>query len=214
MRVLARFLRAATDPAHFPPPIFPEVAFLGRSNVGKSSVINSLLGHKVARTSSAPGRTRAINFYEVRRPGQPRPEVMFTDLPGYGYAKVPQDVVQQWPGFIEPYLRERPCLALCLALVDPNIPPQPSDKELQNFLQAIGRPFLVVATKVDRMSGNQLRSSLEALAEEFPQSQILSFSARTGAGREELWRHLRAATARHDRAMSQAVPEIGFHPQG
>jgi GTP-binding protein len=195
MRVLARFLRAATDPAHFPPPILSEIAFLGRSNVGKSSLINSLLGHKVARTSSAPGRTQSINFFEVRWPGQPRPELMFADLPGYGYAKAPQEIVRQWPGFIEPYLRERPCLALCLALVDPNIPPQPSDKTLQEFLQAMGRPFLVVATKSDRLSGNQLPGALAALAKEFSQPAILPYSASTGLGKEELWKQIRAAAA-------------------
>jgi GTP-binding protein len=212
MRVLARFLRAATDPAHFPPPIFPEVAFLGRSNVGKSSLINSLLGHKVARTSSAPGRTQSINFFEVRWPGQPRPEVMFTDLPGYGYAKVPRDIVQQWPGFIEPYLRERPCLALCLALVDPNIPPQPSDKELQEFLRAMGRPFLVVATKSDRLSGNRLPRALEALKQEFSPSTIVPYSATTGAGREELWKQIRAASANHKNVQSGTLPETGVLP--
>src|SRR5437867_11475447 len=105
MRVISRFLLSAFDSSHFTHPSLPEVAFLGRSNVGKSSVINSLLGSKIARTSSTPGRTRSINFFEVRWPGKPRPEVVFTDLPGYGYARVPQQVSQQWPGFIEPYLR-------------------------------------------------------------------------------------------------------------
>lgn len=193
MRVLARFLTAATNVAHFPAPTVPEIAFLGRSNVGKSSVINSLLGHKVARTSAAPGRTQSINFYEVRWPGKPQPELIFTDLPGYGYAKVPQDVLRQWPGFIEPYLRERPSLSLCLALVDPNIPPQPSDREMQEFLQALGRPFLIVATKSDRLSGNQLQRSLRTMVPEFLQEQILPYSARTGAGRDELWKEIRAA---------------------
>src|SRR5881628_2896243 len=110
MRVLARFMMSASDAAQFPLPSLPEVAFLGRSNVGKSSVINSLLGAKIAKTSSTPGRTRAINFFEVRWPGKPKPELVLTDLPGYGYARVPQQVSQQWPGFIEPYLRERPSL--------------------------------------------------------------------------------------------------------
>ena len=85
---------------------------LGRSNVGKSSVINSLLGTKIAKTSSTPGRTRAINFFEVRWPGKPHPEVVFSDLPGYGYARVPRDITDQWSGFIDPYLKERRCLAL------------------------------------------------------------------------------------------------------
>ncbi len=153
------------------------MAFLGRSNVGKSSVINSLLGSKIARTSSTPGRTRSINFFEVRWPGKPRPEVVFTDLPGYGYARVPQQVSQQWPGFIEPYLRERPSLVLSLALIDINVPPQASDRQLLEFLNASGRPFLVVATKSDRLSGNQLRNSIQSMIQEYAGTSVIPFSA-------------------------------------
>src|SRR6202161_3798864 len=92
---LSTFLTAATAVAHFPAPALPEVAFLGRSNVGKSSVINSLLGAKIAKTSSTPGRTRSINFFEVRWPGKPQAEVVFSDLPGYGYARVPRELTSQ-----------------------------------------------------------------------------------------------------------------------
>src|SRR5437868_8764000 len=141
MRVLAQFVTAATDPNQFPAPSLPEVAFLGRSNVGKSSVINSLLGSKIAKTSSTPGRTRSINFFEVRWPGRPHPEVMFTDLPGYGYARVSREVSQTWPSFIEPYLKERSCLALCVVLVDISVPAQQSDRELVDFLGSTRRPF-------------------------------------------------------------------------
>src|SRR5271166_3988060 len=150
MRVLARFIAAATDAAHFPAPSLPEVAFLGRSNVGKSSVINTLVGTKLARTSSTPGRTRSINFFEIRWPGKPNPEVIFADLPGYGYAKLSREISQEWPKFIEPYLNERPTLALCLALIDMNVPPQESDRLLLDFLHASERDFLVVGTKSDR----------------------------------------------------------------
>ena len=108
MRVLARFMMSASDASHFPAPALPEVAFLGRSNVGKSSVINSLLGAKIAKTSSTPGRTRSINFFEVRWPGKPQPELIFTDLPGYGYAKISREISQQWPSFIDPYLERTP----------------------------------------------------------------------------------------------------------
>jgi len=181
----------ATDPSHFPAPALPEVAFLGRSNVGKSSVINSLVGKKLARTSSTPGRTRGINFFELRWPGKPQPELVFTDLPGYGYAQVSREISSRWPGFIEPYLRERPCLALCVALVDVNVPPQESDQALLEFLTASRRPFLIVGTKSDRLSSNQLRSSLQTLVQAFPQAKVLPFSARTGAGREELWQAIR-----------------------
>ena len=142
MRVLARFMMAASDPRHFPVPDLPEIAFLGRSNVGKSSVINSLVGSKIAKTSSTPGRTRSINFFEIRWPGKPRPEVIFTDLPGYGYAKLSREVSQGWGAFIDPYLKERPTIALCLALIDVNVPPQDSDRNLLEFLRETRSPKL------------------------------------------------------------------------
>jgi len=102
MRILARFMTSASDAAHFPAPSLPEIAFLGRSNVGKSSVINSLVGTKLARTSNTPGRTRSINFFEIRRAGHPKPELLFTDLPGYGYAKVSREISQDWARFVDP----------------------------------------------------------------------------------------------------------------
>lgn len=197
MRVLSRFLTAATDPSHFPAPVLPEVAFLGRSNVGKSSVINALVGKKLAKTSSIPGRTRSVNFYELRWAGKPHPELIFTDLPGYGYAQLSREVSNRWPDFIEPYLTERTCLALCLALVDLNVPPQESDNQLLQFLSGVGRPFLILATKSDRLSGNQLTKALQTLSGEFPSAKILPFSARTGAGRDELWRAIRDAAQNH-----------------
>ena len=191
MRVLARFLAAATHPAQFPATGLPEIAFLGRSNVGKSSVINSLVGTKLARTSSIPGRTRSINFFEIRWPGKPRPELIFTDLPGYGYAKVSREISQEWPEFIEPYLQRRATLALCLALVDVNVPPQASDRQLLQFLHSTKREVLIVATKSDRLSNNQLQQAMKALNEDHPAASILPYSARTGAGRDELWRYIR-----------------------
>jgi GTP-binding protein len=197
MRVLARFLMSATDPASFPAPTLPEVAFLGRSNVGKSSVINSLLGAKLAKTSSTPGRTRAINFFELRWAGKPLPELIFADLPGYGYAKISREVSSQWPTFIDPYLNERATLALCLALVDVSVPPQQNDKQLIDFLSASGRPHLIVATKSDRLSGNQLQNAMRGLTKENPQTRILPFSARTGAGKEQLWQQIRSAMESH-----------------
>jgi GTP-binding protein len=193
MRVLARFMMSAMDAEHFPAPTIPEVAFLGRSNVGKSSVINSLLGAKLAKTSSTPGRTRSINFFELRWAGKPHPELIFTDLPGYGYAKISREISSQWPAFIEPYLEHRASLALCLVLVDVNVPPQESDRQLLEFLAVSGRPFLIVGTKSDRLSGNQLRNALQTLNREFPQARIVPFSAKSADGREELWREIRSA---------------------
>jgi GTP-binding protein len=197
MRVLARFMMSAMDASHFPAPTLPEVAFLGRSNVGKSSVINSLVGAKLAKTSSTPGRTRSINFFELRWAGKPRPELIFTDLPGYGYAKISREISSQWPSFIEPYLEHRPSLALCLVLVDVNVPPQESDQQLLNFLSSAGRSFLIVGTKSDRLSGNQLHNSLQGLAREYPQARIVPFSAKSAAGHEELWQEIRAAVESH-----------------
>lgn len=193
MKVLSRFLLAASDEAHFPAASLPEVAFLGRSNVGKSSVINSLLGSKVAKTSSTPGRTRTINFYEIRWPGKPRPALFFADLPGYGYARLPREVTAEWASFIEPYLEHRPTLGLSIVVVDSRVPPQESDKQLVDWLRARQRSFLVVATKADRHSGNTLRSALEGLRQGLDVDRIAPFSARTGDGRDELWREIRSA---------------------
>src|SRR5271170_8125697 len=203
MRVMARFLAAAADAAHFPAPSLPEVAFLGRSNVGKSSVINTLIGAKLARTSSTPGRTRSINFFEVRWPGKPQPEVIFADLPGYGYAKLSREISEEWPKFIEPYLNDRPALALCLALVDVNVPPQASDRQLLDFLNSSGRDFLLIATKSDRLSNNQLRNALKGLAETYPTAAVVAFSAKTGAGRDEVWKKIRQSAAEFPAAAFQ-----------
>lgn len=193
MKVVSRFLLAASDEAHFPAASAPEVAFLGRSNVGKSSVINSLLGAKIARTSSTPGRTRTINFYEIRWPGKPRPAMFFADLPGYGYARLPREVTAEWANFIEPYLEHRPTLGLAIVLVDSKVPPQESDKQLVGWLEAKQRNFLVVATKADRLPRNTLPAALEGLQQEFGVDRIARFSARTGEGRDELWREIRSA---------------------
>jgi GTP-binding protein len=207
MRVLARFLAAAGNTAQFPGPSLPEVAFLGRSNVGKSSVINSLIGSKLARTSSTPGRTRSINFFEIRWPGKPRPELIFADLPGYGYAKISREISQEWPSFVEPYLKLRPTLALCVVLVDVNIPPQPSDQQLLDFLNAQGREFVLVATKSDRLSNNQLHNALRSLADQYSAAHVIAYSAKTGRGRDELWAQIRhGAQALAESAVDIAGP--------
>jgi len=184
---------SASDLAHFPAPGVPEIAFLGRSNVGKSSVINALVGAKLARTSNTPGRTRSINFYEVRRAGQPKPELLFADLPGYGYAQVSREISDDWARFVDPYLHQRSSLALCLALVDSNIPPQESDGQLLEFLATKGRPNAIVATKCDRLSGNELRRAIDTLRQAYGGAPVVAFSAKTGAGKDELWQRIRAA---------------------
>jgi GTP-binding protein len=191
MKLRARFVLSAFAPQHFPPAALPEVAFLGRSNVGKSSLINSLVGARVAKTSNTPGRTQSINFFEISRAGRSRAELIFADLPGYGYARVPKAISRTWPQFIEPYLAERATLRLCLCLVDVNIPPQASDTQLVEYLRTQNRPLLVVGTKADR-AGSRLQASLNALQRAHGVERVLPYSSRSGMGQDELWRHLRA----------------------
>ena len=200
MRFIAKFLLSAMSPNHFPTAArtfdAPEVAFLGRSNVGKSSLINKLLGTAAAKVSSTPGRTRAINFFALHE-GTPqkftaRPSLIFADLPGYGYAKISKSISAEWPKFIEPYLADRETLALCICLVDTNIPPQPNDTQLITYLKQSQRPFLVVGTKADRISNNVLAKSLAALKREHDVAEILPISAKTDAGIKPLWSHLLA----------------------
>jgi len=170
------------------------VAFLGRSNVGKSSLINSLLGSREAKVSSTPGRTRAINFFALHEGAgermKVRPTLIFADLPGYGYAKISKSISAEWPKFIEPYLAERETLALCICLVDTNIPPQENDTQLITYLKQTQRPFLVVGTKADKLSNNQLAKSVAALRKAHEVDEILPVSAKTDAGTKALWARL------------------------
>ena len=192
------FLLSATDVSHFPSDAktygTPEVAFLGRSNVGKSSLINSLLGSKQAHTSSTPGRTRAINFFALHEGAgekmKPRPVLIFADLPGYGYAKISKSISAEWPKFIEPYLAEREQLALCVCLVDTNIPPQENDTQLITFLKQMQRAYVVAGTKSDKLSNNELAKSIAALKKAHEVEEILPVSAKTSAGTKALWSKL------------------------
>jgi len=195
MKVLTRFVSSAADPRQFPPPGAPEIAFVGRSNVGKSSLINSLVNSKIAKTSNTPGRTQTINFFQVRRPGKPDPDFVFADLPGYGFARVPKEISARWAQFINPYLQERESLALCVMLVDVNIPPQELDLQLVEWLRHVQRNFVVAATKADRVSANQLRSSLHHLSDtlEVTRDQIIPFSAKVRIGHDHLWKAIKAA---------------------
>jgi len=194
MRVYPKFLLSALSPEQFPEPSVPEIAFLGRSNVGKSSLLNALLGSKQAKVSSTPGRTRAINFFSIAdSPQRQQPQLYFADLPGYGYAKISKSISAEWPKFIEPYLAERRTLALCLCLVDSNIPSQESDAQLIHFLKSIGRQFLVVATKADRLSGNGRAKARSELVKGLGTDNLLLCSAKTGDGLKELWAAIQAA---------------------
>jgi GTP-binding protein len=195
MKNYAEFVTSAAAPTQFPAGDVPEVAFLGRSNVGKSSLLNSLVGTKMAHVSNTPGRTQTINFFTVNfGEKKTKADVMLADLPGYGYARVPKAIVGEWPKFIEPYLGGREQLRLCVSLIDSNIPPQKSDLQLVEWLRANERPFRLVATKTDRLSGNKLKQSLSALAKAFD-SEMLPYSSKTGSGRDELWRVIRASIA-------------------
>jgi len=212
MRVLSRFITSAVDAAHFPPAGLPEIAFLGRSNVGKSSLINALVGTKIAKTSSTPGRTQMINFFELQWPGKSAPEMQLADLPGYGYARVPKAVTAGWAAFIDPYLQDRPTLALCVLLVDLNVPPQKSDAQLVEFLQSAERPFLLAATKCDKLSSNQRRNALTGLARAYPDARIVPCSSKTGDGLDELWRAMRTA-AQNARTGAVLAPVASAAPR-
>ena len=207
MRLRAQFLLSAFAADQFPSAArtggVPEVAFLGRSNVGKSSLINTLLSEGQARVSSTPGRTRSINFfglYEQLASGQtrPLPALVFADLPGYGYAKISKSISAEWSGFIDPYLLEREQLALCCCLLDTNIPPQASDHQLITLLQSAGRAFVAIGTKSDKLSNNALAKSIAALKREHGIDEIIACSAKDGKGgrgMKELWARLLALTA-------------------
>jgi GTP-binding protein len=192
MRYTSQFLLSALAAAQFPPSDVPEIAFLGRSNVGKSSLLNTLVGEKTARVSQTPGRTRAINFFALLDPRQ-QPKLMFADLPGYGYAKISKSISAGWQEFIEPYLAIRSTLKLCICLVDSNVPAQPPDRQLLDWLRASGREFAVVATKIDRLSGNERTRNMLALKKGLELDEVLPVSAKTGYGLKELWARIDAA---------------------
>jgi GTP-binding protein len=178
----AEFVKSAFERSHWPAGDRPEIAFLGRSNVGKSSLLNSLLGRKgLARTSNTPGRTQSINYFLVND------AFFFVDLPGYGYAKVSKSMRADWGTMARDYLTDRPELVLFIQLVDARHPPSEFDKQLNDWLIVNEKPHLVVATKADKLSANQLKKQMSMLGRELTESKILSFSASTGKGREELW---------------------------
>ena len=194
MRYTAQFLLSALAAAQFPAPTVPEIAFLGRSNVGKSSLLNALVGEKAAKVSSTPGRTRAINFFALLDQRQQQ-KLVFADLPGYGYAKISKSISAGWPAFIEPYLADRETLGLCICLVDSNVPPQQSDRQLIDWLRAADRAFAVVATKIDRLSGNERTRNLNALKKALELEDVLPVSSKTRHGINELWSRIEALSS-------------------
>jgi len=184
----ARFVKSATQPDDFPRDQRPEIAFCGRSNIGKSSLLNTLTDTQgLARTSSSPGRTQTINFFLIDD------RTYFVDLPGYGYAKVPKVVKEKWGGMIEGYLRDRQQLKLALMLIDSRMPPMDSDMMMKKWLDHHEIPNAVVLTKIDKISRNQLNQALCTGARMLNTKEIIPFSAVTHSGKNEILARIRTA---------------------
>ena len=177
------FIKSAFKEDDWPVDTRPEIAFLGRSNVGKSSLINSLLATRgLARTSSTPGRTQSLNFFLISE------RFWFVDLPGFGYAKVPKNIKSTWGEMATSYLAKRSQLVLSIQIVDSRHEPTKLDLQLHEWLQHNDKPLLTVATKSDKLSNNELRKNLERIARTLNDDSIVAYSAKTGRGRDEIWR--------------------------
>ena len=176
----------AVEPKQFPESDRIEVAFVGRSNVGKSSMINAMLGRKsLVRTSQSPGKTRTINFFEVEE------DWYFVDLPGYGYAKVSRSESEKWGDMIEGYLKNRPQMAAIVLLLDIRHEPTENDKMLYDWCKHYELPVILVATKSDKLKRSQLQKHMAIIRRGLEATeQVLPFSSLTKAGREELWKVL------------------------
>lgn len=178
----AEHIISAGRPEQFPPETLPEIAFLGRSNVGKSSLLNCLTGKKgLAYTSAKPGCTQVINFYRVNG------EMHFVDLPGYGFARVPLEVKARWKSLIESYLLRRKTLSKAVVLVDSRRGWMEQDVELRKWLEFQQIPYLVVATKFDKLNQKEQHRSLTSMTKELSGSELFPFSAVTGRGAREIW---------------------------
>ncbi len=179
VKLVAEFINSAGSPEQFPAGGLPEVAFLGRSNVGKSSLINALAGKRgLAFTSNTPGRTQSINFYRIDG------NLHFVDLPGYGYARVPLAAKSEWAKLIEHYLRERSNLRLSFLILDARRGWMEKDLELKAWLEANDRPYIVVASKIDKLNHTEQQRGLKAIRQ---YAEPLPFSAVTGRGVREIW---------------------------
>ncbi len=179
----AEFLKSAFQESDWPTDSKPEIAFMGRSNVGKSSLINSLLGVRgLARTSSTPGRTQSLNFFTIND------RLRFVDLPGFGYARVPKPLRTSWGEMVTSYLAKRKQLVLSIHIVDSRHEPTKLDLQLHEWLQHSAKPWLIVATKSDKLSNNELKESLGRVKRVFSIDRVVAYSAKTGRGGGELWR--------------------------
>lgn len=183
----AEFVKSAFEKDHWVDEGLPEISFLGRSNVGKSSLINSLLQRKgLARTSNTPGRTQSINFFLINE------AFYFVDLPGYGYAKVSKTMRSDWGVMAEEYLAEREELKLSIQLIDARHKPTALDLQLHEWLVYNRKNHIIVATKSDKLSNNKLTQSLKVIEKNLSRSKIIAFSSVSGKGRDELWREIQA----------------------
>lgn len=188
----AEHITSAAGPDQFPAEALPEIAFLGRSNVGKSSLLNFLVGKKgLAFTSSNPGCTQLINFFRVED------QLHLVDLPGYGYARVPLEVKGRWQRLIESYLLNRKTLKLAVVLLDSRRGWMDKDLELKNWLEFHNRPYLVVATKVDKLNQKEEFRGLAAIRKEIVNGELLPFSAVTGRGAREIWQAIWKTTSKN-----------------
>lgn len=178
----AVFVKGAVAPAGYPRDGRPEICFTGRSNVGKSSLINSLLDNKkLARTSNTPGRTQQLNFFLIEG------KFYFVDLPGYGYAKLSKVQRQQLTRMIQKYLAERDELVLSILLVDSRHLPTELDLQLKSWFEESAKPFLVVLTKSDKLSNNELRAQVAKIKAALGTEQVIPYSSVTGLGKQALW---------------------------
>jgi GTP-binding protein len=178
------FAGAAAQPGAYPKLPHPEIAFAGRSNVGKSSLINRLLDRQIARTSSTPGRTQQLNFFVVNN------LMTFVDLPGYGYAKVSKHDRAQWQRLIEDYLIHSRNLRGIVIIIDIRRGPEAEEESLCDFLTYHQRPFLMVATKCDKLKRTQVEQQRKVLTARLNDQPLILFSAQEGTGKEELWQAL------------------------
>ena len=190
----AEFVKSAFDRRHWTTDGKPEIAFLGRSNVGKSSLLNSLLQRKgLARTSNTPGRTQSINYFLINE------RFYFVDLPGYGFAKVSKAMRSDWGKMAEEYLSDRRELALSIQIVDSRHEPSSLDKQLHEWLIFNEKRHIIVATKSDKLSRNQLAKQVKLIESSLPGSVILSYSSETGVGRDRLWGEIETAFKNHEK---------------
>jgi GTP-binding protein len=181
LAIESSFVTASARPDQFPSDGLPEIAFLGRSNVGKSSLINALAGRKgLAFTSSAPGRTQTINFYRING------SMYFVDLPGYGYARVPKEQTRQWRDLIEGYLLTRETLNFSILILDARRGWMGQDLQLKQWLELHDRRYQVIATKTDKLK-NQAEQERGLARIRKEHVEPLLFSARTGRGAREIW---------------------------